>query len=85
MAICFYSDFTDLPAAMKRACRRNSPDETDESVMERHCEVVNWTKLLFECIMVYGQPFTRKSKSVYHGLDMKFMFHEFKARYYTDD
>ena len=38
-------------------------------------------KLLFETIVLYGDKFTTKSKPVYHGLDAKFNFTEFKAAF----
>ena len=81
VSMLFYTDFDDLPRNLKTACRRQYAEENAEKVRDRHCQVTHWLRLLFECVMVFGKAFTNKSIDVYHGLDKKFLFSEFKARY----
>eukprot|EP01084_Bolivina_argentea_P179135 309566_1 len=53
-----------------------------DDVKKRHAELVNWLKLLFETIVMYGNRYSTGDKSVYHGLNRKFYFRQFKAKFY---
>ena len=79
LSILFYTDLTSLPKDMKTACRRLSLHEAVEAVAQRHRNVVNWLRLLFESITLFGQKYTTRSKPIFHGLDIKFNFAEFKV------
>lgn len=81
VSMLFYTDFDELPRNLKKVCRRQSMDESDESIKKRHSEAVHWLKLLFECIMLFGKPFSKWPRTVYHGVDQKFLFKDFTARY----
>ena len=81
-SILFYTDFTNLPRSMKNVCRRMNNVETIEDVKKRHQELTNWLRLLMETILLYGNTYSHKDPPVYHGLNRKFYFREFKAKFY---
>ena len=81
LSILFYTDLTELPKDMKCACRKLHLNEPPGLVKERHRNLVNWLKLMFETIVLYGDKYTTKSSPVYHGLDAKFYFNQFKAKF----
>ena len=85
MSILFYTNLSELPRCMKAVCRKLTADEKREDFMKRHSELVNWLRLMFETIMLYGNHFGRGQgrRRVYHGLDKKFHFSEFKAKFFT--
>eukprot|EP01084_Bolivina_argentea_P259894 438725_1 len=66
---------------MKRCCRRMKPTESINEVKQRHCNFVNWLKLLFETITIFGNEYTTNSQPIYHGLDVMFNFSEIKATF----
>merc|ERR1712157_628916 len=82
MSILFYTDSDELTRKMKYICRKKSKDETDESYRKRHSELVNWLRLMMETILLYGGQYGKGSEKVYHGLDTKFYFDQFKAKFF---
>jgi len=83
LAIKFYTDYDELPQNTKRWCRPHSIDEPVERVKGRYVEAVHWLKLLYETIQLFGGQFSKSSKPVYHGMDRRFLFRQFRARIFT--
>ena len=81
-SILFYTDLTNLPREMKKICRKLKDTETAKDVKQRHSEMVNWLRLLFETIFMWGNTYGTDDPSVYHGLNRKFYFREFKAKFF---
>eukprot|EP01084_Bolivina_argentea_P178606 308696_1 len=81
-SILFFTDFSNLPRDMRKCCMKMKQNETIDDVKKRHAELVNWLKLLFETIVMYGGNYSTNDKPLYHGLNRKFYFKEFKAKFY---
>eukprot|EP01084_Bolivina_argentea_P134274 236871_1 len=82
LSILFWTDLTGLPTKMKIVCRKSKPDETEDDVKRRHVEYVNWLKSMAETLIFYGNRFTINDIAIYHGLNGKFLFDQFKAQFH---
>eukprot|EP01084_Bolivina_argentea_P306908 530417_1 len=61
-SILFYTDLTTLPKEMKIVCRKIDTNDTFKLIKKRHCEYVNWLKLLTETIFFYGNKLSPKDQ-----------------------
>jgi len=73
---CSYSVFCKK---FRASFRKLKYDDTEDTIRQRHIDSFYWFGRFLECaLMFYGKQPTKK-KTIYHGLDNRFLFDSFSA------
>lgn len=85
IAIILYTDYIKLAYHFRNSFRKFCIDsfyETDKEFKERKREYWHWTKLMTECIEIYGEwSSASKYDTFYTGIYNKYIFNKFSANF----
>ena len=79
LVLLFYCNQTKLCTKFRSSYMKQNCEDTDESVIEKHCQNFYWFgRILTEFISFFGTSAT-KNDPIYTGLGQQFMFHHLSA------
>eukprot|EP01084_Bolivina_argentea_P271991 462985_1 len=78
MSVIFYTDYSSLCFKFSATFRKQSTNESNESMKKRNSMFWNWSKLLHETIQCWGTVFNEncgidKIKRLYHGVSQMYI------------
>eukprot|EP01084_Bolivina_argentea_P302448 522035_1 len=79
IAILLFCNFDDLQRKFSQTWRKIEENDTDASIIDRHCKNFYWTgRALYVAINFYGQRMD-PNQVVWHGVSSKMLFDNFAA------
>eukprot|EP01083_Nonionella_stella_P022113 61137_1 len=82
LAICLYTDNSNLCTDYRSTFRRLETDKNTEDVVDRFRSYYFLSRFLFEAIEFWGSPLKRK-QVVYHGLNKELLFERFSHHFHA--
>ena len=81
MSLLMYTNLTTLQYKYKKyACRKINDDDPEEELIQRHREISNWYKLLYESTHFFGDKASKKVV-YYTGMNIPLQFKSFRPTF----